>query len=116
MATDEDVAMAKYITAILKSQPEIMMSWGIDPKTVKTITDGLQFHVSGFKVKGTVKITYDQGSDLFRIDIISDNDKPQITHDEVFLDQLVSLIDEDVEKTDDYQKRICEEYGFITHV
>lgn len=116
MATDEDVAMAKYITAILKSQPEIMMSWGIEPKTVKTITNGLQFHVSGFKVKGTVKITYDQGSDLFRIDIIPDNDKPQITHDEVFLDQLVSMIDEDVEKTDDYQKRICEEYGFITHV
>lgn len=116
MATDEDVAMAKYITAILKSQPDVMMSWGIDPKTVKTITDGLQFQVSGFKVKGTVKITYDQGSDLFRIDIIPDNDTLQITHDEVFLDQLVSLIDEEVEKTDDYQKRICEEYGFITHV
>jgi len=116
MATDEDVAMAKYITAILKFQPDVMMSWWIDPKTVKTITDGLQFHVSGFKVKGTVMITYDQGSDLFRIDIIPDNDTLQITHDEVFLDQLVSLIDEEVEKTDDYQKRICEEYGFITHV
>lgn len=116
MATDEDIEIARYIMAILQNRAEIMMSWGIDPKTVKTITGGLQFHVSGFKVKGTVRITYDQGSDLFRIDIIPDNDTLQITHDEVFLDQLVSLIDEEVEKTDDYQKRICEEYGFITHV
>jgi len=116
MATDEDIEIARYIMAILQNRAEIMMSWGIDPKTVKTITDGLQFHVQGFKITGIVKITYDQGSDLFRIDIIPDNDTPQITHEEVFLDQLVSLIDEEVEKTDDYQKRICEEYGFITHV
>ena len=45
MATEEDIGMANYIMNILKSQPEIMMSWGIDPKTVKTITRGLQFHV-----------------------------------------------------------------------
>ena len=113
MATDEDIGMANYIMTILKSQPEIMMSWGVDPNTVKTITDGLQFHVQGFKITGIVKITYDYGQDLFRINIQPDNNTPPITHEEVFLDQLVSLIDEDVEKTDDYQKRICEEYGIM---
>ena len=115
MATDEDIEMANYIMAILKLQPIVMMSWGIDPKTVKTITNGLQFHVQGFKVKGTVKITYLPGHDLFRIDIIPDDDTPPIIHEEVFLDQLVSLIDDDVEKTEDYEKRICEEYGFIMY-
>ena len=114
MATEEDIGMANYIMTILKSQPEIMMSWGIDPKTVKTITRGLQFHVQGFKVKGTVKITYMPIHDLFRIDIFPDDDTPPIIYKEVFLDQLVSLIDEAVERTDDYQKRICEELGIVT--
>ena len=52
--------------------------------------------------------------DLFRIDIFPDNDTPPIIYKEVFLDQLVSLIDEAVERTDDYQKRICEELGIVT--
>ena len=115
MATAEDIEMANNIMTILQNRAEIMMSWGIDPKTVKTISDGLQFHVQGFKITGTVKITYDYGQDLFRIDIQPDNDTSTITYEEVFLDQLVSLIDEAVEKTDDYQKRICEEYGFPIH-
>ena len=110
MATEEDIGMANYIMTILKSQSEIMMSWGIDPKTVKTITRGLQFHV---KVKGTVKITYMPIPDLFRIDIFPDDDTPPIIYEEVFLDQLVSMIDEAVEKTENYEKRICDEHGFI---
>ena len=114
MATEEDIVMANYIMNILKSQPYVMMSWGIDPKTVKTITRGLQFHVQGFKVKGTVKITYMPIHDLFRIDIQPDEDKTPIIYKEVFLDQLVSLIDEAVERTNDYQKRICEELGIVT--
>ena len=114
MATEEDIGMANYIMNILKSQPYVMMSWGVNPNTVKTITRGLQFHVQGFKVKGTVKITYMPIPDLFRIDIFPDNDTPPIIYKEVFLDQLVSLIDEAVERTDDYQKRICEELGIVT--
>ena len=113
MATDEVVEMAKYIMAILQNRAEIMMSWGVDPNTVKTITRGLQFHVQGFKVKGTVKITYMPIPDLFRIDIFPDDDTPPIIYEEVFLDQLVSMIDEAVEKTENYEKRICDEHGFI---
>lgn len=115
MATDEDIEIARYIMAILQNRAEIMMSWGIDPKTVKTITNGLQFHVQGFKIKGTVRITYNYGQDLFHINIQPDNDTPPITHEDVYLDKLVSLIDEEVEKTDDYQKRICEEYGVVVY-
>lgn len=115
MATDEDMEIARYIMAILQNRAEIMMSWGIDPKTVKTITGGLQFHVQGFKMTGMVKITYDYGQDLFRIVINPDNGTPPITHEEVYLDQLVSCIDEDVEKTEDYEKRICEEYGVVIY-
>ena len=113
MATEEDIGMVNYIMNILKSQPYVMMSWGVNPNTVKTITRGLQFHVQGFKVKGTVKITYMPIPDLFRIDIFPDNDTPPIIYEEVFLDQLVSMIDEAVEKTENYEKRICDEHGFI---
>ncbi len=51
--------------------------------------------------------------DLFRIDIFPDDDTPPIIYEEVFLDQLVSMIDEAVEKTENYEKRICDEHGFI---
>ena len=33
--------------------------------------------------------------------------------EDVYFDMLVSVIDENVEKTDDYEKRISEEYGII---
>ena len=41
---DYNVRLAKYIWTILTSHPIILMSWGIDPKTVKTIELGLEFH------------------------------------------------------------------------
>ena len=52
--------------------------------------------------------------DLILIDILPDDSNTLIIYKEVFLDQLVSLIDEAVERTDDYQKRICEELGIVT--
>ena len=39
MATEEDIGMANYIMNILKSQPYVMMSWGIDLDTIRPITD-----------------------------------------------------------------------------
>ncbi len=37
--------MAKYIIDVLNTQPDVVQSWGIDPKSVKTIKDGLQFRI-----------------------------------------------------------------------
>ena len=111
---DYNVRLAKYIWTILTSQPIILMSWGVDPKTVKTIELGLEFHVQGFKHTGLVRVTLNEGLDLFEVSLIDENDKIVNTIESVFCDNLVAVIDGAVEKTDNYEKSICTEYGIIT--
>ena len=111
---DYNVRLAKYIWTILTSYPIILMSWGIDPKTVKTIELGLEFHVQGFKHTGLVRVTLNEGLDLFEVSLIDENDKIVNTIESVFCDNLVAVIDDAVEKTEDYEKRISQEYQIIT--
>ena len=111
---DYNLRLAKYIWAILTSQPIILMSWGIDPKTVKTIELGLEFYVQGFKHRGLVRVTLNEAEDLFEVTLIDDNGTTVDTIQSVFCDNLVAVIDDAVEKTDNYEKSICAEYGIIT--
>ena len=111
---DYNLRLAKYIWAILTSQPIILMSWGIDPKTVKTIELGLEFHVQGFKHRGLVRVTLNEGLDLFEVSLIDENDKIVNTIESVFCDNLVAVIDDAVEKCENYQERISQEYQLIT--
>ena len=90
------------------------MSWGIDPKTVKTIELGLEFYVQGFKHRGLVIVTLNEAEDLFEVTLIDDNGTTVDTIQSVFCDNLVAVIDDAVEKTDNYEKSICAEYGIIT--
>ncbi|CDD49156.1 uncharacterized protein BN800_00106 [Bacteroides sp. CAG:875] len=108
-----DLELAKYIWSILKTQITIFMSWGIEPKSMKVIEGGLEFHCQGFKHTGKVQIVLDEGKDLFEVHLISEDGKKVKTIEDVFLDNLVSVIDENVEKTEDYEKRISEEYHII---
>ena len=111
---DYNVRLARYIWTILTSQPIILMSWGVDPKTVKTIELGLEFHVQGFKHRGLVRVTLNEGLDLFDVSLIDENDKIVNTIESVFCDNLVAVIDGAVERTDNYEKSICEAYGIAT--
>ena len=111
---DYNVRLAKYIWTILTSQPIILMSWGVDPKTVKAIELGLEFHVQGFKHRGLVRVTLNEGLDLFEVSLIDENGEIVNTIESVFCDNLVAVIDGAVEKTDNYEKSIREEYGIIT--
>lgn len=40
-----DLKQAVYIWSILKTQPIIVMSWGVDMDTIKPVKGGLEFHV-----------------------------------------------------------------------
>ena len=108
-----DYGIAEYIWKILKTQQTIVWSWGVDPDTVKTIKNGTQFHVQGFLMTGTVKITYDEGMDLFDLEFLPDDDKPRKAILGLYLDQLVSVIDENVEHCENYELRVNEECGII---
>ena len=108
-----DYGIAEYIWKILKTQQTIVWSWGVDPDSVKTIKNGTQFHVQGFLMTGTVKITYDEGMDLFDLEFLPDDDKPRKAILGLYLDQLVSVIDENVEHCENYEQRVNEECGII---
>ena len=111
---DYNVRLARYIWTILTSQPIILMSWGIDPKTVRTIELGLEFHCQGFKHRGLVRVTLNEGEDLFEVSLINENGEIVNTIESVFCDNLVAVIDGAVERTDNYEKSICEAYGIAT--
>ena len=111
---DYNVRLAKYIWTILTSYPIILMSWGIDSKTVRTIELGLEFHCQGFKHRGLVRVTLNEGEDLFEVSLIDENGEIVNTIESVFCDNLVAVIDSAVEKCENYEERISQEYSIIT--
>ncbi len=109
-----DLNMAKYIWSILRTRPSITMSWGIDPDSIKPVKVGLEFHVQGFIHTGLVRITLNEGEDLFEVELIDEKGETVKKLTSIFFDELISVIDENVEKTEDYEKRICQEYPYLT--
>lgn len=104
--------MANYILRILRSQLMVMFSWGFNHPVALPNNKGLRFNVQGFKFKGTVEVVYNEGWDLFDVRFIN-NGKVIDTIEELYLDGLVDAIDRYVEKTDDYENRVKEEYSLI---
>ena len=98
--------MAEYILQILKSQLMVLCSWG--PHNFKRLPEdqGLSFLVEGFKYTGKVKVIYNEGSDLFEVHL-SDGTKVE----DVYLDNLVEVIDNLVEKTSNYEQKVKQEYA-----
>lgn len=102
--------MAMYIMRVLKSQLMVVWSWGFN--SPKAIAYGLGFKVQGFKFKGTVEVVYNEGADLFDISLIKGG-KTVEAIEEVYIDQLVSVIDDHVEKVDNYKERVEAEYSLL---
>ena len=98
--------MAKYILRILKSQMWVMLSWGVSDFRALPNNEGLIFHVKGFKHVGWCKIVYNEGRDLFNIYFLSNDMETVKVEDGIYLDMLVSVIDEAVEKTKNYEQDV----------
>lgn len=110
--TEFDYGIAEYIWKILKTQQMKVWSWGVDPDTVKTITNGTEFHVQGFLMTGTVRILYDEGMDLFNLEFQKDGDMTEPEKLEgIYFDQLVDTIDRHVEYDSNYDENIAKEYN-----
>lgn len=103
--------MAEYIMVILKSRWQIMWSWGCCKFTA--LNEGLMWHVQGYLLNGWVKVIYNYGTDAF--DVFFLNNRKQLVKkvEEVYLDNLVDVIDYNVEKDGsfDYDKRVKEQYS-----
>lgn len=98
--------MAEYILKILRSQLMVMFSWGFNKPQRLPDNKGLRFHVNGFKYKGAVNVVYNDGRDLFEVSL----ENGTIVED-VYLDSLVSIIDGLVERCENYEKKIKQEYN-----
>ena len=99
--------MAEYILQILRSQLMVMFSWGFHKPQRLPDDRGLKFQVDGFKYRGSVEVIYNGGVDLFDVVLVDTGVKVE----DVYLDSLVEVIDNLVEKTSNYQQRVEEEYA-----
>jgi hypothetical protein len=114
MIEQHDIEIGQYILTIFERQPGIVASWGLDPKTLRPIKAGIEFHVQGFKHTGTVRVILNEGEDLFEVSLIAESGETVEAHESIFLDELISTIDDAVEKVDDYEKRVATEYPYLT--
>lgn len=87
--------MAQYILSILKTQPNVMMSWGFHSAMV--IKNGLRFHVNGFQHKGWCEVMYDEGRDTFIFSTFGKGGKVLSVIEDVYFDNLIEVIDSAVE-------------------
>lgn len=98
--------MAEYILQILRSQLMVVFSWGFHKPQRLPNDAGISFMVEGFKYQGEVRVVYNEGADLFDIELVDTNEKIE----DVYLDCLIRVIDGVVERTSDYEKRVREQY------
>lgn len=108
---DNNMEMAKYILSILNGNMMVFMSWG--SHAFYAIPNGLQFSVQGFKFKGKIRVIYNEGLDLFTVELIKRGGKTYKTFNEVYFDNLVSLIDREVEYCENYDKKVANQYSII---
>ena len=113
---DEDYSreMALYILGIFRTNPFVVMSWGINPASIEVVDLGVKFHVQGFKHKGFVQVVLNEGEDLFEVTLISEEGETVNTIEHIFVDNLISILDNEIEKCENYEERICQEYFAIT--
>ena len=105
--------MCRYIWNDALQRSIKTLSWGVDFARVKVIKNGTEFHVQVFNVTGIVRVQYVEGSDLFKVTILPDNQqKKPIIIENVFLNKLVSTIDENLGNCEIIKKRTSEEYDF----
>ena len=108
MAQTIDTSMAKYIVNIFKRQPNIIMSWGYH--NAIAIQNGIMFLVNGFLFKGWVKVLYVEGLDTFTVFLINRKGNVVETIENVYFDNLVTVIDYHVEtrndQTEKYKKQV----------
>lgn len=100
--------MANYILSILKSDLNIIWSWGFN--SPKPLDNGLIFKVQRFLHKGWVVIKYNEGSDLFDIKLFSDQLEEVKSIEGVYSDELIDVIDDTVECCENYDQRVKDEY------
>ena len=108
-----DTRMAEYIMVILKSRCTIMWSWG--SCHFIPVAEGLMWFVQGYLFTGWVKVLYNAGHDTFDVFFMKNRQEVVKKVEDVYLDNLVDVIDYHVEKNDsfDYDERVRDTYSLL---
>ena len=106
--------IAGYILGIFSTNPFVVMSWGINPASITIVEVGVKFHVQGFIHTGYAQVVLNEGEDLFEVTLISEDGETLKTIEHIFVDNLICVIDDAVEKCQNYEERISQEYGINT--
>lgn len=65
--------------------------------------------IDGFKYQGEVRVVYNEGADLFDVELVDINKRIE----DVYLDCLIRVLDGAVERTSDYGNRVRTQYIFL---
>lgn len=103
--------MADYILSILHMELMVVFSWGFHRPTALPNDEGLAFKVNGFKHKGWVFVRYNEGKDLFDVELRNKSLNVVRDIEDVYFDQLVAVIDHAVEHTENYEEQVKEHYN-----
>lgn len=98
--------MADYILSILRTQLMVVFSWGFHRPTALPDDGGLAFKVDGFKHRGWVFVKYNEGEDLFDIELRDKSLNVVRSIEDVYFDQLIAVIDNAVEHTENYEEQV----------
>ena len=102
--------MTSYILNRLTREKWIVFSRGFNSPVA--IKNGLQFNVNGFIFKGIVKVIYNEGTDLFDLKFIKNN-ITLIPLSDVDINELIEVLDDHIEKVDNYDERVKKEYSLL---
>lgn len=98
--------MAEYILSILRTQLMVVFSWGFHRPTALPDDGGVAFKVDGFKHRGWVFVKYNEGKDLFDIELRDKSLNVVRSIEDVYFDQLIAVIDNAVEHTENYEEQV----------
>ena len=100
--------MANYILRILKSRIFIILSWGFNSPI--RLENGLKFKVQGYIHSGWVEVLYNEGNDLFDVSLLNPDGTVKKRETDVYLDNLVNVIDGMVERIENYKEKVEQDY------
>lgn len=102
-----DMELANYIYSIIRSKLMIMFSWGFHNPVA--INNGLKFQVNGYRHTGAVTVELTP-LDEFKVSLMKQGKVIKVI-DGVYIDNLVQVIDEAVERVPNYENRVKQTYG-----
>ena len=103
--------MAEYIFSILRMELMVVFSWGFHRPTALLDDGGLAFKVDGFKHRGWVFVKYNEGKDLFDVELRDNSLNIVRSIEDVYFDQLVAVIDNAVEHAANYEEQVKKLYN-----